>query len=398
MFHVVLTGVKAEYNFASPSILHGMDELLKILFGRDYQIVNFQKTKVIPTCNSDFTFPIYQSNRTARKLLFSLLKEETIGRNKGKSDPIICAIKQADIVIDLYGICFCDTFNKKKYYPFNYFFNVIEKFTPLFIAKSFGVRTAKNTSSFGPMKHPMNSKAAYFASQWLFDVILSREKQSRDALVMDARVKKEIFLSPDIANLMKYQKKETENITKIGISTNHQIIKQWKSKESYVFCIVELCLHINREYHIPVILIPNEFDPEQSDNDLNISNEIRDLLKDKEIDVEVLDVLHMNSSEIKNVIATCEVLVASHYHTCVAALSSGVPTLVIGGHYKYDELLEWYNQRNWIISNKDSNAAKLTNKFDSFWNQRDESRQIILEQYPKVRKAVIEAGEMIFSG
>lgn len=392
MVHVVLTGVIAEYNFGSPSILHGMEELLKILFGEDYQITDFQKTNVNPACNTDFTFPICQSDRTVRQLLFALLKSKITG----ETHPLIEAVKQADVVIDLFGICFCDKFDKAKYYPPKAAINAIGKFAPLFVAKSFGVRTAKNTCSFGPMRYPLNSKAAHFASRWLFDVILCREEQSRKALAEDAKVKREIHLSPDVANLMRYQRHETD-MPRIGISTSHQIIKQWDSSESYIDCIVKLCQHIDREYHFPIVLIPNEYNPEHSGNDWDVSNEIKGVLKTRGTDVEVLDVFQMNSTEIKNVIASCEVVVASRYHSCVAALSSGVPTLVIGWHYKYDELLEWYGQGEWIISNKDCNSDRLIERFDSFWNQRGESGRIIREQYPKVRKAVVEAGKMIFS-
>lgn len=64
----------------------------------------------------------------------------------------------------------------------------------------------------------------------------------------------------------------------------------------------------------------------------------------------------------------CEVMVASRYHSCVAALSAGVPTLVIGWHYKYDELLNLYGQDKWIISCDNCTSDKLISLFNDFGN------------------------------
>lgn len=397
MIKVTLTGIILEYNFGSPSILHGVNELLNILYKNDYQITNYQKTKVAPHCNIDFQFPIYQSKETTKQLLVSLLKDKMTGKILGKSDQFIETIKESDIVVDLFGICFCDNFNEEKYYPHKAIYNAIGKFFPLFVAKLYGVKTSKNTCSYGPMKNKINSKTAKFTSKYLFDVISAREIQSKDALIHNAKVEKNIIISPDVANLMRYNKRAINNSSKIGISTSHQIITQWGSEESYIDCIVKLCLHIDSHYNIPIVLIPNEYNPNQPNNDLDVSNEIKTKLEYKRVKVYVLDVLKMTSSDIKNAIAECDVVIASRYHSCVAALSSGVPTLVIGWHFKYDELLNWYNQNQWIISNKDCNSKKLIDYFDVFWQQREQSKSVIKERFPIVRQAVIDAGKIIFS-
>jgi len=132
-------------------------------------------------------------------------------------------------------------------------------------------------------------------------------------------------------------------------------------------------------------------------NDITVSEEIQDILKKEGIYVEIIDSAHMSSKQLKNVIASCEVIVASRYHSCVAALSSGVPTLVIGWHYKYEELLHWYGQDEWGLPNGECTPEKLISTFDSFWESRDKSKKIIAEKYPDVRKAVIETGKILFS-
>ena len=104
----------------------------------------------------------------------------------------------------------------------------------------------------------------------------------------------------------------------------------------------------------------------------------------------------MNSTQVKKIIAGCEVLVASRYHSCVAALSSGVPVLVVGWHHKYDELLSLYGQDKWALSTENCTSEKLINAFDSFWESREKERGTIKEKYIDVRKALIEAGKELF--
>ena len=90
-------------------------------------------------------------------------------------------------------------------------------------------------------------------------------------------------------------------------------------------------------------------------------------------------------------------MILSRYHSCVAALSAGVPTLIIGWHHKYDELLKWYGQSQWILSSENCTSHELIAMFDKFWSKKDENRNIIKKRYIDVRKALIDAGKDMFS-
>ena len=106
----------------------------------------------------------------------------------------------------------------------------------------------------------------------------------------------------------------------------------------------------------------------------------------------------MSSTQLKNEIAACEVVVASRYHTCVAALSSGTPVLVLGWHYKYQELLGLYSQSRWLINQDECDSKKLLDMFREFWRQREKNRQTILAQYHTVRSKVISEGRKMYGG
>jgi polysaccharide pyruvyl transferase WcaK-like protein len=390
MIKVLATGVKIEDNFGGPSILHGVQEVLTELYGNDYELTYYQTTPFDEYSSRDFNFKIGTVPFVLKNLGYVLLRDKAMKE-------YIREVKSSDIVVDLLGICFSDNFKPRKYNYFRMLIQVLYPFRMLTIAKLYRKKTVKNTCSFGPMKSKMNQKSAVFACKHLFDVVSAREIKSRDALIYDAKVQKEILLSPDIANMMSFSKDPESDKRIIGISTSHQIIRQWKGEEGYVDSIINLCRHISQTCDMSIVLIPNEVQPMSDFNDITVSLEIQDILKNEDIRVEIIDSAHMSSTELKNVIASCEVVIASRYHSCVAALSSGVPTLVVGWHYKYEELLHWYGQDKWGIPTDDCTSEKLISTFDSFWESRDESKKIIAEKYPEVRKAVLETGKILFS-
>lgn len=390
MIKVLATGVKIEDNFGGPSILHGLQEVLTELYANDYELIYYQETPFSEYSSRDFNFKICTVPFSFKNFGFGLLRDKEMKE-------YIREVKSSDIIVDLLGICFSDNLNPQKFSYLMMFINTVYLSRMLAIAKCFRRKTVKNTCSFGPMKGKLNQKSAAFACKYLFNVVSAREIKSRDALIYDAKVKKEIILSPDIANMMTFSNNNIFDEKKIGISTSHQIIRQWKGEVGYVELIVNLCRHISQTYGISIILIPNEIHPLLDMNDITVSREIQEKLEKEDIHVDIADSAHMSSKELKNIIASCEVIIASRYHSCVAALSSGVPTLVIGWHYKYEELLRWYGQDKWGLSTDECTSEKLTSIFDSFWEKRDESKKIISKKYPEVRKAVIEAGKILFS-
>ena len=388
---VLTTGLCAEYNFGCPSILHGMEVLLHALHGEDAVMVNYQTTVPDPVSVEDMGF-VTKTNNTDYN---TLLKTWKSGKGTPEDLELIRDLEEADMVVDLYGICFCDNLEKRKYSYLSMRARKL-KFQPiLHLAKKMGKKVIKNTASFGPMATTYNQKSAQYSAKNVYDVLCAREVQSKIALRKVIGDKYDILLSPDTANLMPFSMQVRKN--RVGISASHQIVKQWKSAEGYVECIVQLGKLIH-ELGMEIVFLPNEYDPNKADNDVAVCEMIQSALAAEGVPSEILDVLHMSSTQLKNEIAACEVVVASRYHTCVAALSSGTPVLVLGWHYKYQELLGLYSQSRWLINQDECDSKKLLDMFREFWKQREKNRQTILSQYHSVRSKVISEGRKMYGG
>ena len=107
MIKILTTGIMAENNFGSPSIMHGIDSLLKRLYGDNYQLIHIQPTPVCEHAVSDFNMDIRYYKCNFKKLIiyawFYKLFRRIPSNNEGK---IIRLILASDIVCDLYGIRF----------------------------------------------------------------------------------------------------------------------------------------------------------------------------------------------------------------------------------------------------------------------------------------------------
>lgn len=394
---ILLYGIITEENFGGPSLLHGAVQLIREIYN-DAEIICYQSNKINETAVSDMDFFVLHNpyKSTGRFLIDGIKYKFGIKPKNEKQAAFLNDIKTSDIVANLFGICFCANFNTKKTGRLKSIKSVVGKFAISFIAKIYGVKTVKCPASYGPIQSQENCIQARFAANRIFDEMYARENESRRQMVEQAGISKNILTSPDLANLMPYNRSEDSGDKYISISVSYQIIKQWDSKEAYKVCIANLIKYIKDNLKLKVYLIPNEVLSNTKYHDIHVAKEIH-LLLDNSPDVIIPDIKNMSSIEIKSLIAGSQVLIASRYHSCVAGLSSGVPTLVLGWHYKYDELLQLYGQDRWLISCDNCTSDKLINMFETFWLESKKERENIKEKYKEVHKKLIEIGKIMFN-
>lgn len=393
MVKILACNVQKDYNFGGPSILYGLDVLMKQLYQDDYEIINLQCGIKEAAADDGLPFQTIYYYPPSRRHLFRFL----FGDKKQKGFLWLCRfIRQFDVVTDLYGICFCDNLVNIKKRTGKYRWMNFASFTIPVIAKRIAGKTVvKNAASYGPVKSDYNCISADYMCNIIYDRIAAREKESKEALIQAVKVSKHIYLSPDIANLMPYTVKKQDK-KKVAVSVSHMIIKQWQSEESYLICISKLCQHIISNYGLEIVLIPNESQPGMY-NDCSVAKEIENYLLEQNCHVKTLDAARVCSMEIKNEIASSAVLIASRYHSCVAALSSGVPVIVAGWHYKYSELLELYGQGRWHVSQSSCTSFKLIKMFDELWNAREEMRNIISAKKTEIVRQIVNAGKELYA-
>ena len=401
MNKVLAYGVNLANNFGGPSIVSGFVETLKKVDG-ECQIAIYCPGSVVNLVLSGSLANIKVLPYNSKQLLVSFFLRKWFGIALDKGEQFKEFWKdfdEADVIVNLYGICFCDKFGGREARVLKRFkgaMSAILQFPLNFMAKIENKRSIKCTASYGPVIHKCTQLAAQFATRFCFDGMIARERESLEVIKKFSGNGCSAILAPDIANNMKCQADgQRRESGKVGISVSFQIVKQWGGDKTIYYSSIRAL--IEKVFQLggkSVVLFPNEIKNEGTFDDIAVAKEIKEFFRDND-NVVICNVSSMDAVEIKGEIASCELFVASRYHSCVAALSAGVPLLVIGWHYKYENLMDLYGQSEWLFSISDCTPVALVARFCMFWNAKERIRKELKERLHNVVHDVCVSGDFI---
>jgi polysaccharide pyruvyl transferase WcaK-like protein len=185
----------------------------------------------------------------------------------------------------------------------------------------------------------------------------------------------------------------------VGISTSELVFNRLPrpDRRSAIDALARLTLHINRRLGASVFLIPHYLVPPQLGPD---DRSAADLLA-KELGHPGW--LHLfrrdcGASEIKGLVSRFDAFVACRMHAGIAALSSGVPTLMAGWSPKYAGVMDEIGLRRFVWNVRDREAGGLVSLFDSLWYERDDLRYRLTQFNRTTGPAIREAVERLMLG
>ena len=192
---------------------------------------------------------------------------------------------------------------------------------------------------------------------------------------------------------MKSNEFNVESISKekyVIFSISFQIIRQWKDNDiNYIQLMQELIKHILAQYKYNIILLPNEF--KNAYDDMAVAKDIKKEYANNDR-VKIFDIRSVTPKNVKYLISKSEILVGSRYHAIIASLSSSVPTLVIGWHYKYEEVVNKFQLDEYLIKIKDCTSKLLIEKFDNMEAKKTEIKNSLAQINIEVKNNIIQTG------
>lgn len=139
-----------------------------------------------------------------------------------------------------------------------------------------------------------------------------------------------------------------------------------------------------------VALYPNATRGEDMDkthnNDLPLLEDIERKLLPETTQIIAKFTGSLNAAQIHKVINACDVHVVSRFHAMVAALSSGIPVLVIGWSHKYLEVMERFDQEDMVIDYKQGGQEAVSTLFDRLLDDRVQRALTIANALSEVKK------------
>lgn len=300
------------------------------------------------------------------------------------------ALKDADVIIDVWGIMFTDFLGK------NTLINRVREGLRLALGRIYKTPMVKATSAMGPFELKWNKRLASFYLKYCVDAVITRDEKSFTE-VQNIGINSNLYIAPDTAFLLPAEQMppvfDDQTYDNVLISVSHQARSRANDNEFYVNTFSTFIKNIITRYNANVTLLPNAVVAE--DDDLKIAQAIGKLVDSEQC--QVFNPIALSAMQIKGLISQATVVVASRYHTVIAALSLGKPTITVGWHHKYKGVLGLFGLGEWDIPVNTLELDLLQTKFDKLWDERVELSAIIEKKLPAIKAEINSTFALVLS-
>lgn len=303
-----------------------------------------------------------------------------------------------DLVIDMHGVKFAG--------PKRISTNLVAASTIL-LPRLRGIPAVSFTQTYGPFVNTATRVAARIALGSA-NLLFAREPESVNIL-KSIGLGKKCQLFPDVAMVLpaadfdetrcsaEVKSFVSDSEPYVGISLSSKVIREEKQQgitPRYESLMTEFIRWVlDQDYR--VLLVPHTYQPHKpSDNDLGLALRV---LENLSISSEPCLVVQddLPPDELKTLISRCYVFVGSRYHSLVAALSTGVPSLSVGWSHKYDGLLSLFDLRQFSMWADRATFSEIRRAFEDLVGHRDKYSSMIKVKLPNVKEQAKKSVEQV---
>jgi len=311
---------------------------------------------------------------------------------------IIDLYKNADLIISCSG----GRLGGRKYST------IYDALIPMYFAKKLGKKIYICSQSIEPFTNNILKILTTFILNQV-DLITVREPTSFE-LLKSINIKKPFYLTADLAfladsesldsgyKLLKDCGVPSNNKLRVGITVMNWIFPNTTELETkkggYINAITSSIERIIEEMNAIIIFFPSViFAPKEDERKL--SQQIRDKIK-KSLTSNVF-VLTENYSpqQMKAMIGTMDMFIATRLHSGVFALSMNIPSLIIAYEQKTRGLMEMFGLQDYVIDINTITAEQIVFSTKKLLNSRNEVTQIIKEKLQIIKGQALLNGEFI---
>ncbi len=314
-------------------------------------------------------------------------------------DTIQKKIKKLDLVIDVSGFAYADSWGKP----------MIDETIKLmdFCRRKYNSKFYFLPQAWGSFDKP---EVAASANQMLGKAsrFYARDHVSRKFLsrIMNKQ-EQEIPLLHDIvftydgsekinpAELMKSIGYSKNNRPLIGISPNLRVFEKLEGKgidNKYIKIMMALCNHCLNELDADIVLVPNELFPDgapesaKANDDRMLCRMLNEMINrpDRCFIVDG----YRSSEEIKAVISQVDVLVSSRFHALIFGLLHSVPVMAISWSHKYKELLSLFDLEEYVLEWDAMDSDSALKLFKKLYNGKDQTREQIFSNLGSMKAKI----------
>ncbi len=291
--------------------------------------------------------------------------------------PWIDCLAAADVVGDVRGgDSFSDIYGMKRY-----FWGFICACTALLVHGSL----VQFPQTYGPYKRPIARSMARFLLR-RSSTIVARDTKSQ--AVADALLKgsKPVQLSPDVAFALEVANPRNVPCPSkpvIGINVNGLMYNGGYDRKNMFGLALDYPAFLQRlisellskHPDFDIWLVPHTyaaFGDVESDNEA--CEKVKDALPPHLQGSVTVIADEYDQHQIKGIIGRCDAFIGSRMHSCIAALSQGIPCIGLAYSMKFSGVFQSVGMEDWVIDAKEKNTENAVARALELLDERDQRR------------------------
>lgn len=305
---------------------------------------------------------------------------------------------RADLVVDISGFGMTDqrSLVRRIVYCFE-----------IFTSLCFGVPFISFTQAMGPFRKPLTRIGAKLFLPHVALLVARDQSTARYLKEIGIERKIPVHICSDSALLFEPTPEEVEAGKKLlgdaleqekplfGIVPNIMIFHRLSPQNElnpYIRMLARLCEYIQENLGARAVFICHAAQEYQLDDEWLM----REVLQQVNQPDDILRIGgHQTAGELKAVIGQLDFIVASRYHSLVAAVSTATPFLALGWAHKYDELANDAGVGENALSFQGLSEDTLLRSVESAWNQREEIRKRLEDVHDRLRESAEQAFRLV---
>ena len=309
------------------------------------------------------------------RLLVTLFFPQKLSRKICLKNKYLNELSSADIIIDASGYALSNSRPLHRQIMY-----ALEIYAAKYFKKPFYVFT----QSFGPftpgLRHILVRCMLNHVS-----LISCRGKESKKA-INQLRLSKEsrVINASDMTYLFDvsddYVLKKIKSLKKtkgllVGIVPNINLYRRTKGKREnnvYINMLIELIKYLVSKLKVTPIVVCHEHYAFQED-DQWLSEILHEQVKPF-CDLEIISAEH-SAEELKATIGSLDFIIASRFHSIVAAISKETPFLAIGWSHKYHDLVNEIDLPLSALDGRNLTESDAIERFKTLWDDRENIKQ-----------------------
>lgn len=337
--------------------------------------------------------------------VYRLVPSEKVRGAIRKSTPWIASVASADLIGDVRGgDSFSDIYGLKRF---------CLAFLPVLSVILIKGSIVHLPQTYGPFR----TRTARVLARFLLrrsSVVIARDLESQRIAQELVGSQLEVELSPDVAFSL-HSEAPAELLTDpplggelpvrtIGLNVNGLMFNGGYSggnmfglKLDYRAFLPALISSLLKDPSVEILLVPHTIAPNgdpESDNEA--SRQVRDMLP-VDLQSRIRTVVgDYDAHQLKGVIRQCDFFIGSRMHSCIAALSQGVPCVGVAYSMKFAGVFESVGMGDWVIDGRVTDCDQAVASIVELYESRDAVRSGLAERADQARQRLNEVfGKMV---